>query len=406
MKLSNLCQNGSFLRAFYFLVNALKIIFIIVPIIIIITIIISIGKVIISGETDDLKKVLTTSAKKLIAGIIIFLLPSAFTYIFSLTGESFDELNMCMTNATLENIKYYDSISAVISALENMEGSPTKANVAAAEQAVNKAAGIIREDDMISFVKRISDADIKANENELILECKAKNGRYENGICMTIKIQRNPSNSSGNGSGSGNGGSSGGSNGNSSYDPVLNAGGTTQLNILGGSFTVVNTPISVTDYVNAIGSKGVFQASNTSKYGDKCLGFAYVHTCGLFRGSTAASPDDGANYNSGGCSFATYVNDSKEDVLEKVFNEVANGRPVVLHVNGNKQGTSRHFVTVVGFKSSVTNASNLAEQDLLIIDSWDGKIERMDTPTSRFMTSGKDCGKKDYSGYRIQYLKS
>ncbi len=399
MKLSNFCQNGSFLRAFYFFNNVLKIVFIIVPIIIIIASIISIGKVVISGKLDDFKTVLVTSAKRILAGIIIFLLPNIISYVFTLTGESFAELQTCMSNATLENIKYYDSISEAVSALDNMDSSPTKSNVARAESAVNKLASIIREDDMISFIKRISDAEIKANENELILACKAKNGRYVNGMCMTIELPRDtgPANgSSGNGSGSGN----------SAYDPVLNSGGTTELNILGGSFTVVNTPISVTDYANAIGSKGVFQASNTSKYGDKCLGFAYVHTCGLYRGSTAASPDDGANYNSGGCSFATYVNDSKEDVLEKVFNEIANGRPVVLHVNGNKQGTSRHFVTVVGFNSSVRNASSLTEQDLLIIDSWDGKIERMDTPTSRFMTSGKDCGKTDYSGYRIQYLKS
>ena len=399
MKLSNFCQNGSFLRAFYFFNNVLKIVFIIVPIIIIIASIISIGKVVISGKLDDFKTVLVTSAKRIVAGIIIFLLPNIISYVFTLTGETFTELQTCMSNATLENIKYYDSISEAVSALDNMDSSPTKSNVARAESAVNKLASIIREDDMISFIKRISDAEIKANENELILACKAKNGRYVNGMCMTIELPRDtgPANgSSGNGSGSGN----------SAYDPVLNSGGTTELNILGGSFTVVNTPISVTDYANAIGSKGVFQASNTSKYGDKCLGFAYVHTCGLYRGSTAASPDDGANYNSGGCSFATYVNDSKEDVLEKVFNEIANGRPVVLHVNGNKQGTSRHFVTVVGFNSSVRNASSLTEQDLLIIDSWDGKIERMDTPTSRFMTSGKDCGKKDYSGYRIQYLKS
>ena len=81
------------------------------------------------------------------------------------------------------------------------------------------------------------------------------------------------------------------------------------------------------------------------------------------------------------------------------------GRPVVLQVNGNKAGTSRHFVTVVGFKDVITDPTKLTEKDLLIIDSWDGKIERMDTSTSRFMTSGADCH-KDYSGYRLRVLKS
>jgi hypothetical protein len=82
-----------------------------------------------------------------------------------------------------------------------------------------------------------------------------------------------------------------------------------------------------------------------------------------------------------------------------------NGRPMVLQVNGNKAGTSRHFVTVVGFKEGVTSAKDLKETDLLIIDSWDGKIERMDTETSRFMTSGAQCH-KDYSGYRLRVLKA
>ena len=82
-----------------------------------------------------------------------------------------------------------------------------------------------------------------------------------------------------------------------------------------------------------------------------------------------------------------------------------NGRPVVVQVNGNKQGTSRHFVTVVGFKSSITDPSQLTEKDLLIIDSWDGKTERMDQANSRFFTSGADCH-KSYSGYYLRVLKA
>ena len=72
--------------------------------------------------------------------------------------------------------------------------------------------------------------------------------------------------------------------------------------------------------------------------------------------------------------------------------------------HGNKQGTSRHFVTVIGFKQGVSRDS-ITEDDLLILDSWDGKIERMDQENSRFMTSGKDCG-KSYSGYRLRVLKT
>ena len=82
-----------------------------------------------------------------------------------------------------------------------------------------------------------------------------------------------------------------------------------------------------------------------------------------------------------------------------------NGKPVVLQVNGNKAGTSRHFVTVVGFKDGVVSGSTLQETDLLIVDSWDGELESMDTEKSRFMTTGAACH-KDYSGYRLRVFKS
>ena len=91
--------------------------------------------------------------------------------------------------------------------------------------------------------------------------------------------------------------------------------------------------------------------------------------------------------------------------MSKIYSEIMSGRPVVLQVNGNKAGTSRHFVTVVGFKDGITDPSKLTEKDLLIVDSWDGQIERMDTSTSRFMTTGAQCN-KEYSGYRLRVLKS
>ena len=87
-----------------------------------------------------------------------------------------------------------------------------------------------------------------------------------------------------------------------------------------------------------------------------------------------------------------------------IYNEITNGKPLILQVNGNKKGTSRHYVTVVGFKSSVKSANSLTQKDLLIKDSWDGKLERMDGSSSRFMTSGKDCH-KSYNGYYLAIMK-
>lgn len=49
----------------------------------------------------------------------------------------------------------------------------------------------------------------------------------------------------------------------------------------------------------------------------------------------------------------------------------------------------------------------MSETDLLIIDSYDGKLERMDKEGSRFMISGYDTGRKGAKayGYQVYILK-
>ena len=177
---------------------------------------------------------------------------------------------------------------------------------------------------------------------------------------------------------------------------------TTEVNLLGGDWIVAKTKTDLQTYASYISSHGVRQNANTSEWGDSCLAFAGAHAYDLYNG-TKTSGGSAANY-AHSSSFKDYIDDDKQKVLSKIYEEIMSGRPVVLQVNGNKAGTSRHFVTVVGFKKGVTSGSTLTDKDLLIVDSWDGKVERMDTDTSRFFTSGKDCH-KDYSGYRLRVFK-
>lgn len=177
---------------------------------------------------------------------------------------------------------------------------------------------------------------------------------------------------------------------------------TTIVNMLNGSWVVAKTVSNIQEYASYVSSNSVSQTADTSKYGDSCLSFSYSHAYDLFTG-TRTNTASAANYTHSSY-FVDFINDDKTTVLNKIYDEIMKGRPVVLQVNGNKQGTSRHFVTVVGFKNGITSADSLTEDDLLIMDSWDGKVERMDTETSRFMTTGAACG-KDYSGYRLRVLK-
>jgi len=172
---------------------------------------------------------------------------------------------------------------------------------------------------------------------------------------------------------------------------------------LGTNWKVVDTKYDVGEYAKVVAKNKICQTNNTSKYSDYCLAFSYVHASNLKSGNVNTAKDAG-NYMHAG-EFKTYVTGSKSTLMNKIYEEVNKGNPVILQVNGNSKGTARHFVTVVGYKDTVKSASSLTEKDLLILDSWDGCLERMDTKTSRFLTTGKQCGKKDYSGYRLQVVK-
>lgn len=189
----------------------------------------------------------------------------------------------------------------------------------------------------------------------------------------------------------------------SKWNELLYGNNTTTINVLNQNWVVAKTAQDVQSYANHLKKDGIRQDANPSEWGSSCLAFAEAHTYDLANGTnTGGSAAAGYAHST---SFKDYMSDNKDEVLAKIYEEVMNGRPCVLQVNGNKAGTSRHFVTVVGFKEGVVSASTLKETDLLIIDSWDGKIESMDTSSSRFMTSGKQCG-KTYSGYRLRVLKS
>ncbi len=171
-------------------------------------------------------------------------------------------------------------------------------------------------------------------------------------------------------------------------------------NALDGTWVVADTNGNLSSYLSSIKSGGIYQASDPSKYGDQCLSFAESYGHDLIYGTVTGV--SGASSYAHASTFQNAMYDNKSDALEKIYSEIRNGNPVVLQVNGNSQGTSRHFVTVVGYNNNVKSASELTEEDLLIVDSWDGKLERMDTSSSRFMTTGAQCHKKKYSGYYLR----
>ena len=120
-------------------------------------------------------------------------------------------------------------------------------------------------------------------------------------------------------------------------------------------------------------------------YPDACLSFAYAYGAWIdgtsnseMNGASSSSYQDAGQYSE--------FNGSKEEVLAEIKNQLDSGKPVVLRVNGNLDGTSRHYVTVVGYSSSA--GDTLTEDDLIILDTYDGQIEGMGSNGARFMILG------------------
>ena len=101
-----ICDTSGMTKVFLILKIGLKIIFVLVPIIIIIATIINLVKIITSGKEDDLKASLPTFVKKIIAGLIIIVFPSIFSYIFTnfVPGNGGNIL-ACLESASLERVQ-------------------------------------------------------------------------------------------------------------------------------------------------------------------------------------------------------------------------------------------------------------------------------------------------------------
>ena len=167
-------------------------------------------------------------------------------------------------------------------------------------------------------------------------------------------------------------------------------------------YRLVSTKNDTIEFAKIVDSLNVAQ-DHPPGYPDYCLSFAYYHSYNLYNGTNLTSMTAAAaSEYKYATKFQAFNNDNKQVVLAKLYELINAGQPVILHVNGNKAGTSRHYVTVVGYKNSVTSGSTIKETDLLILDSHDGKLERMDRESSRFMISGWDTGRKGDKGYGYQ----
>ena len=160
----------------------------------------------------------------------------------------------------------------------------------------------------------------------------------------------------------------------------------------GTDYIVVNTEIPIEEFAE-LTYRTICQAPNetgVNQYDGKCLSFASYYCACLVKGTRELDIRSGKNGKHSGVSISPKKYKELPDLMQRLYTALNTGKPQIIMVEAVIHPKSRHFVTVVGYKASVTSADMLTAEDLLIIDTFDGQLEAMDPqifddPTCRVM---------------------
>ena len=188
---------------------------------------------------------------------------------------------------------------------------------------------------------------------------------------------------SGNDSGSGSG-------------PYGSSDGSTVISIDNTKYVVVDTkyPGGVEGYQKMIMNNGVYQSSlkkdGVKGAGGCCGGISQIQACGLKKGMELTT----GNVNKSSCNSSNISGcsggwgsgkcfDDESSFVKYVIENVQKGNPVIINVGANKKkkSTTRHFLTVVGFKEGSNGTSY---EDFLLLDSYGGYLKPI-TSTKRII---------------------
>ena len=119
-----LCDQEGILRTFKIINILLQIAKILVPLIIIIAGSIDLFKVIMNGDSDDGKKVFSQFIRRIIAGLVVFMLPTLINYFMNLTTKYKEtETAFAGCSSCLTNTKECDTLISVAQARANLESA-------------------------------------------------------------------------------------------------------------------------------------------------------------------------------------------------------------------------------------------------------------------------------------------
>ena len=158
---------------------------------------------------------------------------------------------------------------------------------------------------------------------------------------------------------------------------AINSGTMVSYTYNGQTFNVTNTSIKLDDYGAYIQKKGLYQKAGL--LGGRCDMLSDYYAMDMLSGKYTSRSNMADHI--GGASY--YINktvrdENVEPIMQYTYEELSKGHPVVLQVTQKRSNEGlRHFVTVVGYKSSVSSYADLTPENMLVIDCYDGKIQTL-----------------------------
>ena len=128
----------------------------------------------------------------------------------------------------------------------------------------------------------------------------------------------------------------------------------------GNNYVVVKTNNGYQSVLNKIGRQNP----------DGCLDYSLKYSDEIFSNSDSNKI----------MSYQSIGSNDEQEILKIMSNEVINGRPCVIRVNGAPKGDgyTRHFVAVTGIREGA-DLDNLSQSDFLIMDPYDASLKTLDT---------------------------
>ena len=148
----------------------------------------------------------------------------------------------------------------------------------------------------------------------------------------------------------------------------------------GLSYNIVNTAIDPFTYADLVYDNVCTHPGGTDEYSGYCLTFCNFYVSGMVDGLTDADVRTAKrkSRSSKQLKYKTEKYSDPDEMMARLYDLLNEGVPQTVMVDAILHPGSRHFVVAVGYRSSVTRRDALRPEDLLVIDSFDGRLESMD----------------------------